>query len=136
MGLALFPQHYDAGWHITSTLGTLGAAAAASALLGLDAGRTACALGIAATQAGGLRIMLPNSCKSFNIGRAAAAGVLAALLAEAGHDSAPDVLEAKFGLFGVFGQPADPAAITRDLGARYLVSEISIKPYQIGRAHV
>ena len=132
LGLALFPEHYDAGWHITATLGTLGAAAAASTVLGLDAGRAAHALGIAATQACGLRAMLDNSCKSFNIGRAAASGTLAALLAEAGLDSAPDVVEAKFGLFGVFGRPADPGSVTRDLGARYLVSEISIKPYPCG----
>lgn len=132
LGLALFPGHYNAGWHITATLGTLGAAAAASAVLGLDAGRAAHALGIAATQAAGLRAMLDNSCKSFNIGRAAAAGTLAALLAEAGLDSAPDAVEARFGLFDVFGRPADPGSVTRGLGASYLVSEISIKPYPCG----
>jgi 2-methylcitrate dehydratase PrpD len=132
LGLALFPAHYDQGWHITATMGTLGAAAAASAILKLDANRTAMALGIAATQAGGLRAMLPNACKSFNIGRAAAGGVLAAMLAQAGLESAPDVLETKFGLFDVLGWPSDPAAITRDLGARYLVSELSLKPYPCG----
>jgi 2-methylcitrate dehydratase PrpD len=132
LGLALFPQHYDAGWHITSTLGTLGAAAAASVILRLDATRTAHALGIAATQAAGLRAMLGNPCKSFNIGRAAGAGTLAALLASAGLDSAPDAIEAKFGLFDLFGQPTDPASITQGLGATYLVSEISVKPYPCG----
>lgn len=132
MGLALFPGHYNAGWHITATLGTLGAAAAASTILRLDADRAAHALGIAATQAAGLRAMLDNPCKSFNIGRAAAAGTLAALLAEAGLDSAPDAIEAKFGLFDVFGRPADSGSIVRGLGASYLVEEISIKPYPCG----
>ena len=132
LGLALFPAHYDRGWHITATMGTLGAAAAASAILRLDADRTAFALGIAATQAGGLRAMLDNPCKSFNIGRAAAAGVLAALLAEEGLESSPDALEGRFGLFDVFGQPADPASITRELGSRYLVAELSLKPYPCG----
>lgn len=132
LGRALFPQHYDAGWHITATLGSLGAAAAASVVLGIDAGRTARALGIAATQASGLRAMLPNACKSFNIGKAAAAGVLSALLAEAGFDSDADVLEAKFGLFDVFGEPADPAAISRDLGVRFVLPEVSLKPYPCG----
>src|SRR5688572_6342187 len=46
LGLALFPRHYDGGWHITSTLGTLGAAAAGCVVLGLDAARTAHALGL------------------------------------------------------------------------------------------
>jgi len=132
LGLALFPGHYNAGWHITATLGTLGAAAAASTILQLDASRAAHALGIAATQAAGLRAMLDNPCKSFNIGRAAAAGTLSALLAEAGLDSAPDAIEAKFGLFDVFGRPADPGSVVRGLGASYLVSEISIKPYPCG----
>ncbi|MGH8618654.1 MAG: MmgE/PrpD family protein [Burkholderiales bacterium] len=132
LGLALFPQHYDQGWHSTATLGTLGAAAAGAVVLGLDAARTAHALGMAATQAGGLRAMLSNPCKSFNIGKAAAAGVIAVLFAEAGFDSEPRVLEAKFGLFDVFGWPAEPAAIARELGTRYLTDEVSLKPYPCG----
>lgn len=132
LGHALFPRHYDIGWHITATMGTVGAAAAGSVILGLDAARTAHAFGLAATQASGLRAMLPNPCKSFNIGKAAAGGVLSVLLAEAGFDSEPDVFEAKFGLFDVFGWPDDASVVTRDLGARYLVSEISLKPYPCG----
>ena len=132
LGRALFPAHYDAGWHITATLGTLGAAAAASAILKLDSRRAAHALGIAATQASGLKAMLPNPCKSFNIGRAAASGVLAALLAEAGQESTATVFEERGGFFHVFGCAGEPAAIIRDLGTRYLVSEISLKPYPCG----
>jgi len=132
IGAALFPAHYDAGWHITATAGTMGAAAAACAAIGLDAPRTAHALGIAATQAGGLRAMLPNPCKSFNIGRAASAGVLAALLAEAGLASEPRVLEAKHGLFDVLGRPADPGALTGDLGRRFVLPQVSLKPYPCG----
>ena len=132
LGRALFPQHYDAGWHSTATLGTVGAAAAAGAVLGLDAGPAAYALGIAATQASGLKAMLLNSCKSFNIGNAAAGGVLAALLAEAELDSAPDIFAGKSGFFGVFGTPADPAGLTRELGTRYLTAEVSLKPYPCG----
>ena len=132
LGRALFPQHYDAGWHSTATLGTLGAAAAASAILKLDPRRAAFALGIAATQAGGLKAMLLNSCKSFNIGNAAAGGVLAALLAEAGLDSAQDIFTEKSGFFAVFGTPAEPANLTSELGIRYLTAEISLKPYPCG----
>jgi len=132
LGLALFPEHYDAGWHITSTLGTLGAAAAACVIIGLDAAHTQNALGIAATQAGGLRAMLTNPCKSFNIGRSASAGVMAALLAQAHLDSEPDVLEAKFGLFHVFGEPRNVEALTRDLGTQYVIADVSLKPYPCG----
>jgi 2-methylcitrate dehydratase PrpD len=132
LGRALFPAHYDAGWHITATLGTLGAAATACVVLDLDEARTRNALGIASTMAGGLRAMLSNSCKSLNIGKAAAAGVTAALLAEAGLDSEPNVLEAKFGFLHVFGRRCDAAVLTRDLGSSYAVSEISLKPYPCG----
>lgn len=132
LGLALFPAHYDAGWHITATLGTLGAAAAACVVIGLDPVRTQHALGIAATQAGGLRAMLSNPCKSFNIGKAASAGVMSALLAEAGLDSEPDVLEAKFGLFDVFGGRQNADAITGELGTRYMLPDVSLKPYPCG----
>lgn len=131
LGLALFPGHYNAGWHITSTLGTLGAAAAAGTVLRLAPGRAAHALGIAATQAAGLRVMLDNPCKSFNIARAAAAGTLAALLAEKGLDSAPDAIEARHGLMDVFGA-ASADDITDNLGTSYLLSEMSFKPYPCG----
>lgn len=132
LGLALFPRHYDAGFHITATLGALGAAAASCVVLGLDATRTRHALGIAATQAGGLRAMLTNACKSFNIGKAAAAGALSALLAEAGLDSEPEVLEARFGLFDVFGAGEGAEALTHELGVRYVLPEVSLKPYPCG----
>ncbi|MGZ8229800.1 MAG: MmgE/PrpD family protein [Burkholderiales bacterium] len=132
IGLALFPAHYDAGWHITATLGTLGAAAAACVAIGLDEPRTRHALGIASTQAGGLRAMLTNACKSLNIGKAAAAGVTSALLAEAGFESDPSALESKFGFFHAFGQPRDGAAFTRDPDSRYLVLDASLKPYPCG----
>ena len=130
MGAALFPAHYDAGWHITATLGTFGAAAAASVVLGLDEGRIRHALGIASTLAGGLRSMLTSSCKSLNIGKAASAGVTAALLAEAGFDSDPCALESKFGFFHLFGQPRD--ALAFDRGQRSAVEETSLKPYPCG----
>ena len=135
LGQLLFPDHYDKGWHISSTLGTLGAAAAGSVLLGLDATRTAHAFGLASTQAGGLRAMLPNPCKSFNIGKAAAAGTLSALLAEAGFESEPASLEARFGFFDLFGWPADPdhaLASLRRADGPWMVTQASLKPYPCG----
>ena len=55
VGNAIYPDHYDRGWHITGSTGMLGAAAACARLLGLDARRTAMALGIAASQPIGVR---------------------------------------------------------------------------------
>jgi len=134
LGAVLFPAHYDAGWHSTATMGTLGATAAAACVLGLPTDRIQHAFGIAATQASGLRAMLPNACKSYNVGHAAANGVRAVLLAEAGLQSAPDVLEATYGLFHVFGRlhDHDPEVLLADLGSRYAVTEVSFKPYPCG----
>jgi 2-methylcitrate dehydratase PrpD len=132
LGLALYPAHYDAGWHITATLGTLGAAAAACVVLDLDDERTRHALGIAATFAGGLRAMLASPCKSLNIGKAAAAGASAALIAQTGFEAEPEALEAKFGFFAVFGEPHRPLQLPLEPGARYLVEKTSLKPYPCG----
>ena len=51
IGNAVYPQHYDIGWHITGTAGTFGAAAAIGKLIGLTEQQMTWALGIAATQA-------------------------------------------------------------------------------------
>lgn len=132
IGRCLFPDHYDRGWHITATAGVLGAAAAASALMGLDRERVALALAMAATQAGGLRAMLPNEGKNLNVGLAAHGGVLAALLAKQGLGSAPAIFDEPFGYFSVFEPRADFRELLRELGHRFLVSEISLKPYPCG----
>jgi len=87
------PSHYARGWHATGTLGTFGAAAASARLLGLDVERTAAALGIAGTQAAGLKSQFGTMCKPLHAGHAAATGVEAALLAARGFESRLDILE-------------------------------------------
>ena len=83
------PGHHKGGWHLTGTLGSIAAGVAGGKLLGLDAQRLTYAMGIAATQAGGMQQNRGTMCKSFHAGKAAANGVLAALLAERGFDSHP-----------------------------------------------
>jgi 2-methylcitrate dehydratase PrpD len=90
-------SHYTRGWHATGTLGTFGAAAAAANLLHLDAARTAAALGIAGTQAAGLKCQFGTMCKPLHAGHAAATGVEAALLAARGFESRLDLIEAPQG---------------------------------------
>lgn len=100
-------SHYAQGWHATATLGTFGAAAAAARLLGLDEQRTAMALGIAGTQAAGLKSQFGTMCKPLHAGRAAATGVEAALLAARGFTSCPDILETAQGFMAT--QSAAPS---------------------------
>lgn len=97
IGLAVWPAHYDVGWHITSTTGSIGAAVAVAKLLSLSAEKVAHAIGLAATQVTGLREMFGSHAKSFHPGRAAQNGLLAALLAREGFTSSVEALEAKRG---------------------------------------
>ncbi|KAJ5360723.1 hypothetical protein N7517_009914 [Penicillium concentricum] len=97
IGLAVWPAHYDVGWHITSTTGSIGAAVAVAKLFALEVGQVAYAIGLAATQVTGLREMFGSHAKSFHPGRAAQNGLIAALLAREGFTSSVEALEAKRG---------------------------------------
>src|SRR5208282_5374636 len=93
IGMALRPGHYNLGFHSTATVGSFGAAAACARLLGLDAETTATALGIAGTQAAGLKSQFGTMCKPLHAGKAAYHGLLAARLAARGFTARPDILE-------------------------------------------
>ena len=94
VGRVLAPGHYDVlGFHATATIGNFGAAAACAHLLGLDAEKFATALGIAGTQAAGLKSMFGTMCKPLHAGKASYHGLLAAKLAMRGFTSRADVLE-------------------------------------------
>jgi len=111
VGLAVWPEHYDVGWHITSTAGSIGAAVAVGKLLGLSPEQLTHAVGLAATQVVGLRDMFGSHTKSFHPGRAAQAGLLAALLAQRGYTSSAQALEAKRGWANVVAATkTDPQA--------------------------
>ena len=74
-------------------LARFGAAAACAHLLGLDADRFAIALGIAGTQAAGLKSMFGTMCKPLHAGKAAYHGLLAARLAQRGFTARADIVE-------------------------------------------
>jgi 2-methylcitrate dehydratase PrpD len=110
IGAALAPGHYNLGFHATGTLGCFGAAAAAARLLGLDPERTAAALGIAGTQAAGLKSQFGTMCKPFHAGKAAQNGLLSALLARRGFSSRLDIIECVQGFALTHGPDFVPAA--------------------------
>jgi 2-methylcitrate dehydratase PrpD len=92
-GQAMGFRHYELGFHATATLGTLGAAAACGRLLKLDPSQTAHALAIAASRSSGVRKNFGSMVKSLHVGMAAAGGLGAARLAQAGVQGAQEVLE-------------------------------------------
>jgi len=90
LGLAVSQQHYALGHHNTATLGTVAAAAALARLLALDVAATATLLGIATTQASGLRAQFGSAVKPLHAGFAAERAVSAAQLTLAGFDGKQD----------------------------------------------
>lgn len=101
IGVCAGLDHYMAGWHATSTLGHLAAAAGCAKLLNLDQEKTTFAIGIGATQSSGLKRVFGTMCKPFHAGRASQAGLMAALLAQNEFTSAEDILEGPQGFFEV-----------------------------------
>ncbi|MDF1792045.1 MAG: MmgE/PrpD family protein [Thalassobaculaceae bacterium] len=113
--------HYDTGWHATATIGTFGAAAGVCHLLGLDAERTAHALGIATTLASGLKSQFGTMCKPLHAGRAAQNGTRAARWAARGFVSRPDGLECVQGFWETQGPDAAPYDMRWAPGDRFLI---------------
>lgn len=126
LGQWLGPTHYATGWSPAGTLGTLAASAAACRLLQLDPARTAMAIGLAATQAGGLRSMTRTEANPFNSGRAAASGVHAAQLVARGFNAPGQALEARHGLAQVF-QTTVADTCTQGLGQHWYMLDTLFK---------
>jgi 2-methylcitrate dehydratase PrpD len=126
------PGHHKGGWHLTGTLGSIAAGAAGGKLLRLDTQRLAYAIGIAATQAAGMQQNRGTMCKSFHAGKAAANGVLAALLAERGFDSSQEIIEGKRGFARIYSDVAAPEQLTEGLGKSWLIATNGHKPYACG----
>jgi 2-methylcitrate dehydratase PrpD len=125
----LFGTGGNPGWHVTGAVGPMGAAAAAGRLLGLTSKQMHYAFGIAATQPGGLREMYGTMCKSFTPGRAAQNGLLAAILAAQGFDSAEAPLEGEKGFAQVLMQRAAPQELVAHLGEEFEISSNTYKPF-------
>ena len=132
IGNAVYPSHYDVGWHITGTAGVFGSAAAVGRMLRLSETQLAWALGIAATQASGLREMFGSMSKPLHPGLAARNGMFAALLAQQSFTSAAEPIEGKRGFANVLAPERDLAKITEGLGESWELADNSYKPFACG----
>jgi 2-methylcitrate dehydratase PrpD len=132
IGLAISPQHYSRGWHITSTCGVFGAASGAGKLLSLDESQMVWALGTASTQSSGLCECLGTAAKSVSVGNAARNGLWSALLAEKGFDGPPEPLAGVQGFYHAMGETPNLAAVTGGLGESWEILATSYKPYPCG----
>lgn len=113
--------HYDKGFHATGTIGTFGAAAAAARLMGLDAGQTANAIGMAAAQAAGLKSMFGTMTKPFHAGKAASNGLIAARLAGRGFTASTEGIETAQGFAATQAPGFEAAPMRPDPAAPFAV---------------
>lgn len=132
IALAAGPAHYDAGWHVTGTVGHFGAAAAAASVLRLEPRVVANALGAAGTQAAGLKGVYGSMGKALHPGKAAMDGLLAALLAKEGFTATNSIIEGERGFLQVLSPDPDPEWATRDLGVDWIILDDGFKPYACG----
>jgi 2-methylcitrate dehydratase PrpD len=107
LGRLMNPRHYQRGWHCTSTLGALSAAAGAARLLRLNATATAHALAIAASSASGLKENFGTMVKPLHAGLAARDGVLAAMFAKSGMTASASALDGAQGYLHAFDSERD-----------------------------
>lgn len=132
VGNGLGPGHFDRCWHLTGTVGHVGAAVAAGRLLGLDDARLTAAIAVAATEAAGLQESLGTMTKCLNPGKAAGDGVRAAMLARLGVTGPPDPIEGPRGMGEVMAPSPDPAEILAGLGLHWEIVDNALKPYACG----
>jgi len=126
--------HYErGGWHPTATLGTMGATAACCKILRLDVVQTRMALGIASSEASGVRQNFGTMTKPLHAGLASRNGLMAALLAQKGFTGDGSAIEGPLGFCKSFTAEGeyDLAKMTDGLGKSFLILEtgVSIKPY-------
>ncbi|PJJ55605.1 MmgE/PrpD family protein [Compostimonas suwonensis] len=131
VGMSVGAAHLLQGFHPTATHGTLGAAAAAGSILGLDADAMHNALGIAGTQSSGLMAaQFESMVKRFHAGRAAQSGVYSAVLAAHGYTGIDDLFESGYGGYLTTLSPRhDASLLTAGLGEVWETLRVGFKPY-------
>jgi len=132
VALAMTPWHYDAGWHITGTVGAIGAAVTVGRLLGLNAVELGHAIAIASSLSVGHREGFGTMVKPLHPGKAGSNGLLAAFLARRGFTGSPTALEGSRGFFAVLSDQVDLSHLTDRFGERWEILNNTYKPYPCG----
>ena len=132
VAVAMTPWHYDQGWHITGTVGSIGAAVTAGVLTDLDENQMLHAIAIASSLSLGHRESFGTMVKPFHPGKAAGNGLLAASLAKRGFTGATDALEGARGYFSVLSPDVDLSGLTDEWGTRWELFDNTFKPYPCG----
>jgi len=125
IGAAMGKAHYK-HWHNTGTIGAFGAAAAAAEALQLDRRQFAHALATVTTFAAGLQqaFRMDSMSKPLHAGRAAEAGVTAALMAREGVTGSLDVM---VGFAAAMGDNPDWERWLATLGRDFHITRMTFK---------
>ncbi|MGH3757005.1 MmgE/PrpD family protein [Actinophytocola sp.] len=133
LGLLLNPQHYARGWHATSTLGVIGAAATVARVLGLDRNQTEHCLAIAGSGAAGLRGNIGSMTKPLHAGAAARSALLAGLLAREGMTGREQIFDVPHGYLAAFSESRElRTELIRELGRKWEITTefgLGLKPF-------
>lgn len=136
IGLTARGRMHAKGFHSTGIAGHFGCAVAASKLFKLGAFRTMMAQGLAGSMSAALSEGHRADGawnKRLHGGWAAVGGITAASLARGGFIGAKRIYEGVDGLFRTHidstAGPIDLSPMTADLGERWLIEEVAIKPY-------
>ncbi|MET0700513.1 MAG: MmgE/PrpD family protein, partial [Mycobacterium sp.] len=132
LGRAAGDAHYEIGWHVTGTVGHLGAAAAAGRVLHLSPAVLNQALGSAGTQAAGLKAVYGTDGKALHAGKAAMDGLLSAVMAEEGITSSTVIMEGERGFLAVLSTDPAPAKLVEKLGEQWHLLANGYKAYPSG----
>ncbi|GFG53157.1 2-methylcitrate dehydratase [Mycolicibacterium agri] len=132
VAVAAGPGHYDVGWHVTGTVGHIGAAAATARLLNLSPEQTLAAMGTGATQAAGMKVVYGSMGKSLHPGKAAMDGLLSGFLARDGFTSSPEPIEGHRGFLHLFSPDPVPSRALEGLGSTWYLPRDGFKPYACG----
>lgn len=127
LGAMLGEGHYSVGFHSTGTVGTFGSAAACAHLLALPEEKWLTAMGLAGTQAAGLKSVFGTMGKPLHAGKAATTGLLAALLAREGFSAPPDILEAPQGFAETHAGEEPSAEMVEKYAGRFLICDTLFK---------
>lgn len=119
----------ELGFHSTGVIGRLSATAAACVLLGMDERHVAHAIGLAATQAGGLTASFGTMAKPFHAGKAGMDAVLSAQLSAEDFEAATDLLDVEHGLAGTFVQDGSVRIGPLEFSEGQELSRNAFKPY-------
>jgi len=136
VSLAIGPEPFKRGFHVTSLTAPVACAMAAGMAMGLSLDKLLSAVGLCCSAASGIKSFAAGHgggmVKRLHLGRAAEAGVRMSQLAERGFMGPPYGIDSKFGLLDVFGGTgANPERLNRDLGANWAIDQIWFKVFPI-----